>query len=404
MITGGLLFFVLLSIITHLFRLPFSLYDTFVIENHYGFNTMTFKIWVLDLLKGIAISAALGGLVLWLLLVLVVHGGTLWWVWAWVLLGLFELLLLWLFPLVIAPLFNKFDPVEDTDLKRQIEALMEKVGLRVRGVFRMDASKRSKHTNAYFTGLGRSKRIVLYDTLLTSHTAREILAVLAHEIGHWKKRHVLKQLLLAEGVSLAGFYAVGKFLKWEILYEAFGFQEAVPFVGLFLIGTCAGLVGFFAQPLESIISRWFEREADDFAVNLVKGADPLCQSLKRLAADNLSNLNPHPLYAWFYYSHPPLVERISRLRKVEQPLFCSCHAELGSASHKRKPSEPLKQVQGDKKDEIQNLLWRRVVYKNTWRRYLWKESIDRSPISASQESRTQTMLWRLFTNVCRRAI
>jgi STE24 endopeptidase len=316
-IAGGLAFFAILSIAIHLLGLPFSLYDTFVIEDRYGFNTMTFGMWVSDLAKGLALSAILGAVVLWGLLALVVQGGSLWWVWAWIFLGLFELLLLWLFPLVIAPLFNKFEPVENRHLEQQIETLMGKVGLRVKGVFKMDASKRSKHTNAYFTGVGRSKRIVLFDTLLESHGEEEILAVLAHEIGHWKKRHVLRQLLIVEIVSLAGLYAAARFLDWPMLYEAFGFQGAIPYAGLFLIGTGFGLIGYFAHPLESAISRKYEREADDFSLTLIKEPAPLIKALKRLATENLSNLNPHPLYAWYYYSHPPLAERITRLAKAE---------------------------------------------------------------------------------------
>jgi STE24 endopeptidase len=191
---------------------------------------------------------------------------------------------------------------------------MEKVGLRPKGVWRMDASKRSKHTNAYFTGIGKSKRIVLFDTLLTSHTAEEILAVLAHEIGHWKKKHVLQQLILAEILSLAGFYIVAQLLSWPVLYHTFGFAKPIPYVGLFLVGALFGPLGYFAQPAGSAISRKFEREADDFALSLMQKAEPMANALKRLAVDNLANLSPHPFYAWFYYSHPPLVERISRLK------------------------------------------------------------------------------------------
>lgn len=177
----------------------------------------------------------------------------------------------------------------------------------------MDAGKRSRHTNAYFTGIGRNKRIVLFDTLLASHTEEEVLAILAHEVGHWKKKHVLKQIILLELLSLGGFYAVARFLEWQLLYRTFGFQESIPYVGLFLIGAFISPLGYFAQPLESAISRRFEREADDFALDLMKTAEPMRDALKRLATDNLANLAPHPLYAWVYYSHPPLVERIERL-------------------------------------------------------------------------------------------
>jgi STE24 endopeptidase len=312
-IGSGLIFFAVLSIFTNLLRIPFGLYETFVIEERYGFNVMKFKMWFLDLLKSIIIVAILGGLLLSLLLVLVIHGGKTWWVWAWVLVGGIELILLWLFPVVILPLFNKFDPIENKGLENRIKTLMEKVGLRAKGIFKMDASKRSKHTNAFFVGLGRSKRIVLFDTLLASHTEEEVLAVLAHEAGHWKKKHLLRMLVLLEILSFISFYAVAKFLNWPLLYQTFGFQESIVYVGLFLIGAFISLLGYFAQPLESAISRRFELEADDFALELMETGEPMRNALKRLASDNLANLTPHPLYAWVYYSHPPLVERIERL-------------------------------------------------------------------------------------------
>jgi STE24 endopeptidase len=261
----------------------------------------------------VVILFLLGGLLLWLLLTLVIHGGEAWWVWAWMLVGGFELMMLWLYPVVIAPLFNKFEPIENMGLVEQIRNLMKKVGLRVKAVLKMDAGKRSKHTNAYFTGIGKTKRIVLFDTLLASHPEEEILAVLAHEIGHWKKRHVLKQIILLEILSLAIFYIVAKFLNWPVLYQTFGFREFRVYVGLFLIGALLSPLGYFAQPLESAISRRFEREADDFVLELMKTGEPMRNALKRLASDNLANLIPHPFYAWFYYSHPPLVERIERL-------------------------------------------------------------------------------------------
>jgi STE24 endopeptidase len=312
-IAHGLIFFAALSIFTSLFHVPFSLYETFVIEERYGFNAINFRTWISDLLKSTLLAALLGGLLVGLVLALVIYGGGAWWVWAWMLVGGFELLLLWLSPVVILPLFNKFDPIENIGLEERIRRLMEQVGLQTKGIFKMDASKRSKHTNAFFVGLGRTKRIVLFDTLLGSHTEEEILAVLAHEAGHWKKRHILRMLLPLEILSLVSFYVVAKLLNWPLIYQTFGFQESNIYVGLFLIGTFISLLGFFAQPLESAISRKFEREADDFALELMRTAEPMCSALKRLAADNLANLNPHPLYAWFYYSHPPLVERIARL-------------------------------------------------------------------------------------------
>jgi STE24 endopeptidase len=274
---------------------------------------MTLRMWILDFLKSTVILFVLGGLILWLLLTLVIHGGKAWWVWAWMLVGGFELMMLWLYPLVIAPLFNKFEPIQNLGLVECIRNLMEKVGLRVKAVLKMDAGKRSKHTNAYFTGIGKTKRIVLFDTLLESHPEEEIISVLAHEVGHWKKRHVLKQIILLEILSFAAFYIVDSLLNWPLLYQTFGFTQPTVYIGIFLIGALLSPLGYFAQPLESAISRRFEREADDFVLELTKTGGPMQNALKRLASDNLANLIPHPLYAWFYYSHPPLVERIERL-------------------------------------------------------------------------------------------
>jgi len=318
-IVSGLIFFAVLSIFTNLLRIPFNLYETFVIEERYGFNVMNFKMWISDLLKSVLLTTILGGLLLSLLLILVIHGGDAWWVWAWMLVGGFELLMLWLFPVVILPLFNKFEPIENKGLEARIRTLIEKVGLRAKGIFKMDASKRSKHTNAFFIGIGRTKRIVLFDTLLASHSEEEILSVLAHEAGHWKKRHILRMLIPLEILSLVSFYVVAKFLNWPVLYQTFGFQEPIVYVGLFLIGAFVSLIGFFAQPLESAVSRKFEREADDFALGLTETTEHMRSALKRLASDNLANLSPHPLYAWFYYSHPPLVERIERLKLYNSP-------------------------------------------------------------------------------------
>jgi STE24 endopeptidase len=313
LIVEGLIFFAILSLLANLSRIPFGLYDTFVIEDRYGFNRMTLRMWMSDLLKSVMIQFFLGGLLLWLLLTLMIHGGEAWWVWAWMLVGGFELMMLWLYPVIIAPLFNKFEPIQDLGLVERIRNLMKKVGLRVKAVLRMDAGKRSKHTNAYFTGIGKTKRIVLFDTLLESHPEEEIISVLAHEVGHWKKRHVLKQIILLETLSFAVFYVVSKLLKWPLLYQTFGFEEPTVYVGIFLIGALLSPLGYFAQPLESAISRRFEREADDFVLELMKTGEPMRNALKRLASDNLANLIPHPSYAWFYYSHPPLVERIERL-------------------------------------------------------------------------------------------
>jgi STE24 endopeptidase len=180
----------------------------------------------------------------------------------------------------------------------------------------MDAGKRSKHTNAYFTGLGRTKRIVLFDTLLASHSDDEILSVLAHETGHWMKKHTIKQLILLEVLSLIGLFIVAKLLDWSLIYQTFGFQAQIEYIGLFLVPVILSPLGYFLRPVGSAISRRYERQADDVVVKLMETTRPMKDALIRLSADNLANLVPHPLYSWFNYSHPPPVQRIERLEKL----------------------------------------------------------------------------------------
>ncbi len=317
MILSGLLFFAVLALAETFLGIPFSLYGTFGIEKKYGFSTITPGLWIADFLKGLLIAAVLLGFLLAALLALIVYARGAWWFWAWLFFAVFQLLILWLYPIVIAPLFNKYEPIKNEDLRDRIVSLMEKTGLRIEGVYQMDASRRSRHSNAYFTGAGKTKRIVLFDTLVGSHSADEILSVLAHEAGHWKKKHILKQLLLIEAASFVVFFVMGRLLEWPLLYGTFGLGAVVPYAGLFLLGAILQPLGFFFSPLGAALSRAFEREADDYSLSLLGSAASLASALKRLAKDNLSNLHPHPLFAWFYYSHPPLTERIARLERME---------------------------------------------------------------------------------------
>jgi len=317
LLTSGLLFFSALALVLGVFSMPFNYYETFVIEQRHGFNTSTLKIWVADILKGLVVGCLVGGLLLVSILFLIKHGGGLWWLWAWFVFLAFQLLLLVIYPTVIAPWFNKFVPLEDDALETKVKAIMHQSGLSVDGVFTMDAGKRSRHSNAYFTGMGKAKRIVLFDTLVTSHSHEEILAILAHEVGHWKKRHVFKNLWFVSLVSFVGFYVTSRLLQWPGLYETFGFNHGVSYVGLFLVWALWDAVGWLFKPLGSGISRRFEREADAYAAELRKGTVDLISALKRLASDNLSNLSPHPVYVWFHYSHPPLLERIQYLEAMD---------------------------------------------------------------------------------------
>ncbi len=317
LIWQALIFFGTLALIGGVVGIPFDIYHTFVLEKKYGFSTITWKLWLTDLVKSVIISAVLMGILLSAFMAFILYLPKSWWFWAWIFFTAFEILLLWLFPVVIAPLFNKYEPIKDDELKERITALLTKVGLKAKGIFQVDEGKRSKHTNAYFTGIGKTKRIVLFDTLLASHSQDEILAVLAHEIGHWKKKHILKQLIFMIAASFVGFYLVYLLVNWPPLYGAFGLRQTTIYAGLLLVSLYFSCIGFFFSPLGAFISRRYEREADQMATDLVGTSEHMINALKRLAKDNLSNLHPHPWYVWFYYSHPPLLERIEYLRAMD---------------------------------------------------------------------------------------
>jgi STE24 endopeptidase len=312
---AGCLFFLLPGFLLYTVSLPFDYYRTFLIEERFGFNRSTAALWATDHLKGVLLTVFMFGCILMVVLWLIRLSPNLWWFWAFIIVSLVQILLTVLYPKVIAPLFNKFEPVKDELLAASIRELMERNGFRVKNVFQMNAGLRSRHTNAYFTGLGKTKQIVLFDTLIEAHPHEEILAILAHEVGHFRRKHILKQLLLFEGVLLVGFYATSLLLDWPLLYSTFGVAGPQSYAGLFVIGVFWQKAGFFLQPVFAALSRRFEREADGFAVHLMEDPWSLATALKRTAADNLSNLSPHPLYVWFNYSHPPLVERIERLQK-----------------------------------------------------------------------------------------
>ncbi|MBN2688395.1 MAG: M48 family metallopeptidase [Deltaproteobacteria bacterium] len=316
-VLSGLLFFAGPALVGFIVEVPFSLYGTFVIEKKYGFSTISPSLWLQDIIKNVAISVVIGGILLGSFLALMKGAATTWWFWGWLLFAAFQLLVLWLYPLIIAPLFNRYEPVRDDELKERIVNTMGKAGLKIKGVYQMDAGTRSRHTNAYFTGIGATKRIVLYDTLLASHTSDEVLSVLAHEIGHWKKKHILKQLVIIEMFSLFLFYGTYLLIDWPVMYRTFGVDQNIPYVGIFILSALFKPVSFFFTPLMSGISRAFEVEADRYSRRLMGSTRSLVNALKRLAKDNLANLHPHPLYVWFYYSHPPLVSRIAELRKMD---------------------------------------------------------------------------------------
>jgi STE24 endopeptidase len=316
----SILFMGAVSLVFGVIQLPFSLYATFVIEARFGFNRTTPKLFVIDMLKGLAISTVIGVPVLLALFWFMDRTGQLWWIWAFGAMTAFQLVMSILAPLVIAPMFNKFTPLPEGALKDRIMDLASRLGFRTRGIFVVDSSRRSRHSNAYFTGLGRAKRIVLFDTLVSSHTEEEVVSVLAHEIGHEKRNHIKKGLAISTALSLAGFWILSLLVHWTPLYQAFGFAQPGYHSLLVLLAFCSGPFTFFLQPLFTIRSRRQEYEADRFAVQGVGSAAGLKSALLRLSRDNLSNLSPHPLYSFFHYSHPTLAERIAALDRVEASL------------------------------------------------------------------------------------
>ncbi len=317
LISQALIFFLLFAALGGISGIPFDLYSNFVLEKKYGFSTITWRIWITDLMKSAIISLILLAIIVSALMAFILNFPASWWFWGWVFFTAFQIIMIWLYPVVIAPLFNKYEPIQDEVLQDGVTKLMSKAGLKTKGIFQVDAGKRSKHTNAYFTGIGKTKRIVLYDTLLASHSTEEILAVLAHEIGHWKKKHILKQMAFMIISSLALLYGVYLAVNWQPLYAAFGLQDSPVYAGLFLVSLYLGTAGFFLSPLGAAISRRFEREADFMAWQLTGKTAPMIDALKRLAKDNLANLYPHPLYVWFYFSHPPLVQRVEYLQTLD---------------------------------------------------------------------------------------
>jgi len=316
-LSAGLIFFAVIGLGEMLAGLPFDYYHSFVIEERYGFNTKTIKIWISDLVKGLLVMIVLGGFLLSALLLMLKYLGENWWIWAWAVFLCFQLLMTVLYPTIIAPLFNAFTPLEAGDLKIGIKRLAQREGLDIEGIYQMDATRRTRHTNAYFSGLGKAKRIVLFDSLIQCHSHAEILSILAHEIGHLKKNHIKKQILLSGFVSLLLFFLAAKLMAWEKLYESFGFSAMSPYVGLFLVGILWEPVNFFLSPIGKAVSRKFEREADFYSLGILKTAKPLVTALKKMAKENLSNIRPHPLYVFFNYSHPPLLERIEYLETGE---------------------------------------------------------------------------------------
>lgn len=303
------------ALVNSVLTLPFGIYSTFGIEQKFGFNKTSVPLFITDLLKSLVLGAIIGIPLMYLVLWLMGVMGSTWWIWVWVTLVVFNLLVLVIYPTIIAPLFNKFTPLEDVVLRNRINGLLAKCGFKTSGVFIMDGSKRSSHGNAYFTGIGKSKRIVFFDTLLKQLSHAETIAVLAHELGHFKKKHVLKQIMVIFGVSFVVLYILSLLINQPLFYTSLGVTSVATYNGLILFMLLLGVISLPFAPIFSYVSRKNEFEADQFATTL---ADKRCliSGLIKLHRDNASTLTPDPLYVKFYYSHPPASVRINHLEQI----------------------------------------------------------------------------------------
>jgi STE24 endopeptidase len=310
---GGVVFFLSLHLASTILTLPFSFYRTFVLEERYGFNTTTAKLWFADLLKSTLISLVILSVITAAALALIAASPQRWWLWIWGLFTLTTLFLIFLSPVLIEPLFFKFEPVRRPDLHDKIVGMMNRAGLRVNRVLQVDASRRSRHSNAYFTGIGRVKRIVLYDTLLEEMDDDETLAILAHEAGHWSLGHIRNRLLWSGLLSLAACYGSFFLLGWEGLPGLLGLAQGSFFARVVILGFLARLAAFWLTPAEKALSRRHERQADDYAAEISGNPKALASALIKLSRNNLANLHPHPLTSAFYDSHPPVVQRVAQL-------------------------------------------------------------------------------------------
>ena len=313
-LTTGVAVLMSAFVIGSLLDLPISVYETFVIEERFGFNKITPTLFITDTLKSTAIAMAFGIPLAWIVLWLMQQSGSLWWLYVWLVWMSFIFFMMWAYPAFISPIFNKFKPLEDQALKQRIEALMKKTGFSSNGIFVMDGSRRSGHGNAYFTGLGTNKRIVFYDTLIESLSPEEIEAVLAHELGHFKHGHIKKRLISTAAMSLAGLALLGWLINQQWFFQGLGIETPSTHTALMLFMLVLPVFTFFIGPIMSRISRKHEFEADDFAAEHAN-ADALISALVKMYEENAATLTPDNLYSAFHDSHPPAPIRIAHLSR-----------------------------------------------------------------------------------------
>lgn len=310
----GLIYIGILILARALLSLPFSIYSTFIIEEKFGFNKTTPITFILDLLKGLVLSIVLGVPLLAGILAFFNYAGELAWIYCWAATIIFTLFVQYIAPNWIMPLFNKFTPLEEGELRNSIEGYAESVKFPLKGVFVMDGSKRSTKSNAFFTGFGKNKRIALFDTLIEKNSVSELVAVLAHEIGHYKKKHILKSMVISIVHMGIMFYLLSIFLNHQGLFDAFYMEQSSIYAGLIFFGMLYAPIELILSIFMNIFSRKNEYEADRFAAKTIEKPGSMIQALKNLSADNLSNLTPHPLYVFLNYSHPPVLQRIKAIK------------------------------------------------------------------------------------------
>jgi STE24 endopeptidase len=310
----GMLVIMAMMFISSLLDLPFSIYSTFVIEERFGFNRTTVKTFVGDLCKGIALAIVIGTPLIWIVLWLMEKAGEYWWLYTWLVWTGFSLFIAWAYPTWIAPMFNKFSPLKDGETLTRITRLLNRCGFSSNGIFVIDGSKRSSHGNAYFSGFGKSKRIVFFDTLLESLDDDELEAVLAHELGHFKRKHIIKGMALTIASTLLGLWILAWLMQTDWFYNALGVSTASTYMALLLFTMITPVFTFLLSPLFSMLSRKNEFEADEFAAQQTDAKD-LIRALVNLYKENANTLTPDPLYSAFYDSHPPASVRIAHLNK-----------------------------------------------------------------------------------------
>ncbi len=316
LLVTGLLYIGVLVLLKSILSLPFSLYSTFVIEERFGFNKTSVKTFVTDLLKGLILAVVLGGPLVAAILAFFSFAGPPAWLYCWIATAIFTLCVQFIAPTWIMPLFNKFTLLGEGDLKTAIFDYAGSVNFSLKGIFVMDGSKRSGKSNAFFTGFGKNKRIALFDTLIAKHTVAELVAVLAHEIGHYKKKHIIQSIVISIGQMGVMFFLLSLFITTRDLFDAFGMQTVSIYAGLIFFGMLYSPIELILSVAMHMLSRKNEYEADRFAAETIQHAESMIDALKKLSVDNLSNLTPHPFYVFLNYSHPPVLQRIQAIRKT----------------------------------------------------------------------------------------